>query len=278
MTINNAELTSNLKSCSSIFVEKLIVSFGDEAIKELENTPILKDKRELLERLILESDDDTKQGLYALSIQEFAEFVVKNEASLKASRDKARDAREAYNKDKEAYKTNTQVKIDALDEDFEIDQDKLASYQLKLNKVKAKELREKTRHRGLVALAKGTIAATIDGIEDRYMRTANAVMASAINDTKASMRNFQNDGVDVDTIEGTKAIEEAVIAKAKKTSKDTQAGKNDSMLSQTTTLAAKAAIILNHDINSKFVSDTYQEIEKQRNQEIRQAEEALQNS
>lgn len=230
MTINSAELTSNLKSCSSIFVEKLIVSFGDDAIKELENTPILKDKRELLERLILDCDDDTKQELYDLSIREFAEFVVKNEASLKASKDKARDAREAYNKDTEAYKTNTKVKIDELDEEFEIDQDKLAAYQLKLNKVKAKELREKTRHKGLVALAKGTIAATIDGIENQYMRTANAVMSSAINDTKAVMRNFTDEGADVDTVEGTKAVEEAVIAKAKKTSKDTEAGRNDSII------------------------------------------------
>lgn len=253
MTINNTELTANLKSCSAIFIEKLIVSFGDEAIKELEKVSTLGDKRDLLAQLILESEDDTIPEMMCESIKEFAEFVVKNEASLKVSKEAVTTARATYNTDKENYKTQTQVKVDALDEEFDIDQDKLAAYQLKLNKVKAAQLRKKTRHRGLVAIAKGSIAATIDGIESSYFKTVNAVVSSAIADTKVSMRNFTDAGVDVDTIEGTKAVEEAVISKARKTSADTDAGKNDSIISHNSTEAAKKAFMLGYDLNSESI-------------------------
>ncbi len=251
MTVNSAELTANLKFCSAIFVEKLIVSFGDEAINQLLNTSTLQAKRELLQSLILDSKDDTIPAMMEQSIREFAEFVKKNEQDLKVSRDAAKSAKEKYDEDKESYKNNAQVKIDALDKEFEIDQEKWDSYQLGINKVKAKELRKKVRHRGLVALAKGAIAATIDGVENQYFKTANAVITTAIRDTKSVMRTYQDAGIETDTLEGTQAIEEAVVATAKKTSKNTNAGKDIAILnSQMEAVKASSALILGLDSQS----------------------------
>lgn len=266
MTINGNELGANLKSCSAIFVEKLIVVFGDDAIKDLENTSTLQAKRDLLQSLIMDSKDDTIPLMMEQHIKDFAEFVRKNEQDLKVSRDAAKTAKENYDKDKQNYKNNAQVKIDALDEEFDIDQDKLAAYQLGINKVKAKELRKKIRHRGLVELAKGAIAATIDGVEDKYFKTANAVMTTAIRDTKNVMRIFQEDGAEVETLEGYKAIEEAVVSNAKKTSKDTDGGKNVTILNAQLE-AAKASMAFAMDLSSdslKVLEDRQREQHQQR--------------
>ena len=268
MTVNSAELTANLKFCSAIFVEKLIVSFGDEAINQLLNTSTLQAKRELLQSLIMDSkdDDDTIPVMMEQSIREFAEFVKKNEQDLKVSRDAAKTAKENYDNDKQNYKDNAQVKIDALDKEFEIDQEKWDSYQLGINKVKAKELRKKVRHRGLVALAKGAIAATIDGVENEYFKTANVVMTTAIRDTKNVMRIFQEDGAEVETVEGYKAIEEAVVSNAKKTSKDTDGGKNVTILNAQME-TAKASMAFAMDLSSgslKALEDRQREHNQQR--------------
>jgi len=251
MPINGVHLSADLKSCTAIFVEKLIVAFGDEGCEALENTSTLQAKRDLLQSLIMDSEDDTIPSMMEQSIKDFAEFVRKNEQDLKVSRDAAKTAKETYDNDKQTYKDKAQVKIDALDKEFDIDQDKLEAYQLGINKVKAKELRKKVRHRGLVALAKGAIAATIDGVENQYFKSANVVMQRAIQDTKNVMRTYQEAGTEVDTVEGSKAIEEAVVSTAKKTSKDTDGGKNVTILNaQLEAAKAGAAIMLGLDSES----------------------------
>ena len=266
MTIDNSNLTANLKSCSAVFVEKLIVSFGDEAIKDLENVSTLRDKRELLESLILECEDKEHQEMLDYTIQDFAQFVVKNEVSLKVSSDAVKKAREEYNNDKESYKKKTQVKIDDLDAGFNIDQDKWNADREKLNRVRGKELRKKSRHRGLVYIAKGAISATIDGEEDKYFKTANAVMSRAITDTKNVIRGYQEAGVEIDTVDGTKAIEEAVIATAEKTSKDTDAGKNISVINAQMDSVMKATIARTLDLDPEALA----RIENQRQQHHKQ--------
>lgn len=270
MTINAAELAFNLKSCSAIFVEKLVVSFGDDAIKQLKDASTLQAKRDLLEMLVLECEDETDAELMFTAIKEFAEFVIKNEADLKNSREASQKAAAQYKQDKISYQTNAQKKIDDLDEEFEIDQEKLAAYQLGINKVKAKELRKKARHRGLVALAKGAIAATVDGMENQYSKTANVVMQRSITDTKSVMRNYQDAGVETDTIEAYASIEESVIASAKKTSKDTQAGKDVSIINKHSLDAVQANMALRFGLSSESLRRMEEQQRQEHNAQIKE--------
>ena len=268
MTINSNELTANLKSCSATFVEKLIVSFGDEAIKDLENTSTLQAKRELLEVFILDNEDEIKAEMIAESIEDFAKFVQKNEADLKASKEALDNARKTYNEDRQKYETNTFNKIEALDKEFEIDKDKLAAQQLAQNKLRAKKLREKARHRGLVSIAKGAVAATIDGIENEYFKVTTAVVTKTIQEAKTSMTHQQEAGVDVDTLESYKSIEEFAVSNAKKTTKNTNGGKNVAILSATMD-STKATAALRLDLSSESLAKLEKEPRELHEQRIR---------
>ena len=250
MKINGTELTASLEFCSADFVEKLVISFGDEAVKDLENTSTLKAERELLETLILEAEDETVAEMMVESIKDFAQFVQKNEADLRKSKAALDQARNTYKKDKQKYEENTHNKLEALDEEFEIDPEKLAAYQLAQNKLRAKKLRAKARHRGLVAIAKGTVAATIDGVENQYFKTTTAVVTKTIEETKSAMRNQQAAGNDTDTEETFKALEEAVSSTAEKISKETNGGKDVAILNASMD-AARASAVLALEINNE---------------------------
>lgn len=226
-----SNIMENLKSCSVELIEKLILSYP-EAIETLERTSTLRDKRELLESCVLGDDEDPKRKeSIELIVQDYAEFVEKNEDSLKTSKEAYTSAKRQYDNEKEDYKVKAQAKITEAIEMLKIKERDIAKYEQRLNKERAKKLRKNIRHKGLVFMAKGAIAATIDGIEKEYSATAQVVMTSAINDTKAAMRNYKENGEDVNTLESTEALVEAVSSDASKTSKNTQGGKHISTIS-----------------------------------------------
>ena len=220
-----SEMMNNLKSCPVELIEKLILSYP-EAIETLEGISTLRDKRELLESCVLDDKDEERLVNIEIIVQGYAEFVKQNEASLRESKEAYTSAKKQYDDEKEEYKLKAQAKITEAVETLNINEKSIAKYEQRLNKERAKKLRKNLRHRGLVALAKGAIAATIDGIEKEYCATAQVVMTSAINDTKVAMRNYEESGVDVDTLESTEALVEAVSSNASNTSKNTQGGKH----------------------------------------------------
>lgn len=221
-----SEMMNNLKSCPVELIEKLILSYP-EAIEALEGISTLRDKRELLESCVLNDEHEERKGDIKQIVHDYAEFVEQNEASLKKSKEAYTSAKKQYDNEKEDYKLKAQAKITEAVEILDINEKSIAKYEQRLDKERAKKLRKNLRHRGLVALAKGAVAATIDGIEKEYCATAQVVMTSAIRDTKAVMRSYEESGdVDVDTLESTEAIVEAVSSNASNTSKNTEGGKH----------------------------------------------------
>lgn len=221
-----SEMMNNLKSCPVELIEKLILSYRD-AIDTLEGISTLEDKRELLESCVLDDQDEERLVNIELIVQGYADFVEQNEASLRKSKEAYTSAKKQHDNEKEDYKLKAQAKITEAVETLNINEKSIARYEQRLDKERAKKLRKNIRHRGLVALAKGAVAATIDGIEKEYSATAQVVMTSAINDTKAVMRTYEESrDVDVDTLESTGAIVEAVSSNASNTSKNTQGGKH----------------------------------------------------
>ena len=185
-----SEMMNNLKSCPVELIEKLILSYP-EAIEALEGISTLRDKRELLESCVLDDKDEERQVKIELTVQDYAEFVEQNEASLRKSKEAYTSAKKQHDNEKEDYKLKAQAKITEAVETLNINEKSIAKYEQRLDKERAKKLRKNLRHRGLVALAKGTIAATIDGIEKEYCATAQVVMTSAIRDTNPLMSDSE---------------------------------------------------------------------------------------
>ena len=192
--------------------------------------------------IVLDDEDEERQGHIELIVQDYAEFVEQNKASLKTSKEVYTSAKKQYDNEKEDYKLKAQAKITEAVETLNINEKSIAKYELRLNKERAKKLRKNIRHRGLVALAKGAIAATIDGIEKEYCATAQVVMTSAINDTKAVMQNYQESGIPVDTLESTEALVEVASSNASNTSKNTEGGKHLSTINAQVAAARQSLI------------------------------------
>ena len=213
-----------------------------EAIGTLETISTLKDKRELLESCVIDDKDEERQVNIELIVQGYAEFVEQNEASLKKSKEAYTSAKKQYDNEKEDYKVKAEAKITEAIETLNIKDKDIAKYEQRLDKERAKKLRKNLRHKGLVALAKGAIAATIDGIEREYSATAQVVMTSAISKTKVVMRNYEESGIAVDTLESTEALVEAASSNASKTSKNTQGGNHISTINLQVEAARKSLI------------------------------------
>lgn len=155
-----SNIMENLKSCPVELIEKLILSYP-EATEALEGISTLRDKRELLESCVLDDKDEERKGNIELIVQDYAEFLEKNEASLKTSKEAYTSAKRQYDNEKEDYKVKAQAKITEAMEILKIKKRDIAKYEQRLDKERAKKLRKNLRHKGLVALAKGAIAATI---------------------------------------------------------------------------------------------------------------------
>jgi hypothetical protein len=185
-TIDKEELTKYLNKCDRKFLDTLILTFGDDGVKQLEYTHSSKAKRELACELMCPENDEAK----FLMVKEYYDLIDMSEEDIQGAKDDLKKARKEYQETMDEYKSKLESRVEELRTKFKIENHHIQAYE----QIKGKKREANLVKKGLKAYATARTIAKRNGQEDQLIASAEYLATQAAGmakDTDVSDKSLQ---------------------------------------------------------------------------------------